>query len=171
VIKHLSNRRFNERGKMQKIIVILTLLLTPSSFQTANGQKHTSFVLPNSKLLRCKSSDCLQLWDPPQGDAVLPKQIRVDAKQGCIYGFTALYDKSYSVDEVASAIDERYGKWTLPNFKSPQMRLWRIESEKFAISLTVSGKQDEKRRFAEKGTIVVIYIAFGDASACSGQAE
>jgi hypothetical protein len=151
---------------MKKAVILLTLLLFPSPFQTAKGQKHTSFVLPSSKLLRCKSSDCLQLWDPPQGDAVLPKQIIVDTKQGCIYGFTALYDKSYSMNEVASAIDERYGKWTLPDFKNPH-RLWRIESEKFTISLAVAGKRDEKTGLAEKGTVVLIYVAFANgASPC-----
>ena len=86
--------------------------------------------------------------------------------QNCLYGMTALYDKSISLDDVRAAIDERYGKWALPGFEKSAMKLWRVEPEKFAIQLSVADKTDEQRNIADAGTKQAIYIAFGGKSAC-----
>jgi hypothetical protein len=80
---------------------------------------------------------------------------------------TALYDKSVSVDDVRTAINERYEKWALADFANSPVKLWRVEPEKFAIQLSVAGKEDEKRNIAETGTKRAIYIAFGGRSACN----
>ena len=78
-----------------------------------------------------------------------------------------LYDKSTALGDVRAAIDEQYGKWAVPDFKdSATMGLWRVESEKFAIQLSVAGKKDKKMNIAEAGTKQVIYLAFG--ARCTG---
>ena len=79
---------------------------------------------------------------------------------------TALYEKSASTDDLAAAIDQQYGQWTVPHFEKGLMRLWRVEPEKFSIQLVVLDKKDAKRRYAEAGTKQVIFIAFGGRSAC-----
>jgi hypothetical protein len=144
----------------------LTLLLAP--FQTAKEQNVGRLVLPNPNLLRCRSSACAQLWsENPDAGAVFPTQIRVDLDHNCIFGFTALYDKSVSMDAVEAAIDERYKKWALADFAKSRLRLWRVESEKLAIQLSTGDKKDEKRGFAPAGTKIVIYLPFGGRSACA----
>lgn len=125
-------------------------------------------MLPNPNLLRCRSSDCSQLWsDKADADAVFPKQIIVDVDYNCIYGFTALYDKSVSVDAIEAAIDDRYKRWALADFANPPLRLWRVESVKLAIQLSTADKKDEKRNAAEAGTKLVIFLPFGGRSACA----
>jgi len=86
--------------------------------------------------------------------------------QGCLYGLTALYEKSIPAEEVMAAIDARYEKSSLSNFANSSLRLWRIEPDKFAIQMSVADKADEKKHITEAGTTRVIYIAFGGASAC-----
>ncbi len=87
--------------------------------------------------------------------------------QNCLYGVTALYDKSVSVDDVKTAIDERYEKWAHADSANSPVKLWRVEPEKFAIQLSVAGKEDEKKNIGEAGTKQAIYIAFGGRSACN----
>jgi hypothetical protein len=91
----------------------------------------------------------------------------MDMNQDCLYGLTALYDKSVSIPDIELAIDERYSGSKNTDFDKSSLRLWRVESEKFAIQLGESNKKDEKRGVAEAGTKHVIYIAFGGRSACS----
>jgi hypothetical protein len=79
---------------------------------------------------------------------------------------TAIYDKSVSLETVRAAINESYGEWAYGDFSSTAMTLWRVTPEKFAIQLTAADKKDEKRNWAEAGSKVVIYIAFGGRSAC-----
>jgi len=153
---------------MKRVFATAALALVLAPFQTAKEQNGGHVVLPNPNLLRCRSSDCSRLWsDNPDADAVLPKQIRVDVDHNCVYGFTALYDKSVSVDAVEAAIDERYKKWALAEFANSPLRLWRVESEKLAIQLSTGDRKDEKRGFAEAGAKVVIFLPFGGRSACA----
>jgi hypothetical protein len=107
---------------MKRLIAAALLTLGLANYQIAQEEKSKRLVLPNPKLLRCKSSDCFQLWleTPAEGNAVFPNHLMIDMKQDCLYGMTALYDKSISVGEVKAAIDERYGKWVLADSaKSP----------------------------------------------------
>jgi hypothetical protein len=78
---------------------------------------------------------------------------------------TALYDKSIPLDDIKAAIDKRYGKWAVPEFANSPLKLWRVEPEKFAITLSTADKKDEKRNIAEAGTKQALYIAFGGKSA------
>jgi len=82
---------------------------------------------------------------------------------------TAVYDKEISADDLKKAIDERYEKWAVPGFEKSQLKLWRVEPEKFSIQLSVSDKNDEKKRFREAGTKQLIYITFGGLSACAAR--
>jgi hypothetical protein len=152
---------------MESVIAALVLLLGLGNFQAANEEK-SHVVVPSPKLLRCKSSDCFQLWlDKPEAHAVFPNQLLIDTNQDCVYGLTAYYDKSVSVHEIELAIDEHYSGSKNTAFEKTSIRLWRVESEKFAIQVSESNKKDEKRGVAEAGTKHVIYIAFGGRSACS----
>lgn len=157
---------------MKKVLVAVILALLALAHSRAANEEHGSrVVLPNAKLLRCKSSDCFQIWSSAENyaaaNAVFPKQVVIDANQGCIYGMTALYDKSIPTDAVRAAIDEHYGKWTQSEFANSSIKLWRVESEQFGIQLSVADKKDEKRNIAEAESKQVIYLAFGGRSACN----
>jgi hypothetical protein len=82
--------------------------------------------------------------------AVYPWQVSVDINQGAVIGLTALYDPSTPIDIIKASIDERYRKWALPEFKTGPMNIWRVEPERFVISLST----------ADNGMISVIYLAF-----------
>jgi hypothetical protein len=155
---------------MKKLIAAVVLMLGLAHCQTAKEEHSSRLVLPNPKLLRCTSSDCFQLWleKSVEANAVFPKQLIIDMNQSCLYGMTALYDKSVAVDDVKAAIDERYEKWARTDFANfPPIKLWRVESEKFVIQLGVASKEDEKKNIAEAGTKQAMYIAFGGRSACN----
>jgi hypothetical protein len=147
----------------------IVLLLALGYGQTPEGRTDNSIVLPNSKILRCKSADCSQVWSGrnESADAIFPKQVIFDINQGCVYGMTALYDKSVPLDEIKAAIDERYGKWAVSELTNAPVKAWRVEAEKFAIQLSIASKSDEKRVVAEAGTRQAIYLAFGGKSACT----
>ena|ERR1700732_1066489 len=104
---------------MKKILaaVVLTLGLAHGAATKGNGDR---IVLPNPKLLRCKSSDCDQVWltTTAQTNAIFPKQVSIDMNQSCLYGMTAIYDKTVPFNDIMAAIDERYGKWSVPEFAS-----------------------------------------------------
>src|SRR5882762_3715613 len=119
---------------MKRLIAAAVLMLSLAHCQTAKEEKSTRLALPNAKLLRCKSSDCFQLWleKSAETNAVFPKQLVIDMNQNCLYGMTATYDKSIPVEDVRAAIDERYGRWALPlDDPSGPVKLWRVEPEKF----------------------------------------
>jgi hypothetical protein len=155
-------------GGLERIFAAVVLMLGLAYGQTATEENGSHIVLPNPKLLRCKSSDCSQVWleKSAETNAVFPKQVSIDMNQSCLYGMTALYDKSIPLDDIKAAIDKRYGKWAVPEFANSQLKLWRVEPEKFAITLSTADKKDEKRNIAEAGTKQALYIAFGGKSAC-----
>ena len=154
---------------MKRLMAAVVLMLVLANVHTAQQEKNKRLVLPNPKLLRCQSADCSQLWleTPTEPSAIFPKQLSIDIRPNCLYGMTATYDKSVSLDDVKAAIDERYGKWALAEFANSPIKLWRVESEKFAIQLHVADKKDEKLNIADAGTKQAIYIAFGATTACN----
>lgn len=154
---------------MKRFFAAAVLMMVLANCQAAQHEKNKRLVLPNPKLLRCKTADCFQLWleTPAEPDAIFPKQMRVDMTQNCLYGMTAIYDKSVSLDDLKTAIDERYGKWALAQFANSPIKLWRVESEKFAIQLSAADKKDEKMNLGDAGTKQAIYIAFGGVTACN----
>ena len=153
--------------EMLRVIVATVLMLGLAHFQTAKEEK-SLVVLPNPKLLRCTSSNCSSLWlQERQANAVFPKQLLIDMNQDCVYGLEAFYDKSVSVHDIELAIDEHYSGSKNADLAKNSLRVWRVESEKFAIQLGEADKKDEKRNVAEAGTKQLIYISFGGKSACS----
>ena len=87
--------------------------------------------------------------------------------QDCLYALTAFYDKSVSLYDIEVAIDEHYSSSKLRDFDKSSLRLWRVESEKFAIQLSEADRRDKKMFGQEPGTKNVIYIAFGGRVACT----
>jgi hypothetical protein len=154
---------------MKRVLTAVVLMLGLACGQTATEENGNRIVLPNPKLLRCKSSDCSQMWleKSAETNAVYQRQVIIDMNQSCLYGMTALFDKSVPLDDIKAAIDGRYGKWAVPEFLNSPLKLWRVEPEKFAIQLSVATKKDEKRNIADAGTRQALYIAFGGKSACN----
>jgi hypothetical protein len=97
-------------------------------------------VLPNSKLIGCKASDCSLLWQdiPTDAAAIYPHNISIDIENGAVLGVEAHYDKSVSMGDIKASIDGHYGKSTyvIDNETSP-VKVWRVEPEKIAIQLAV----------------------------------
>jgi len=153
---------------MKKLLAVLLLTLSLPICQSAKEDR-AIIILPNLKLLRCKSAECYQLWSEQlaHANAVFPKQLIFDSDQGCPYGITAICEKSVVLDDLNAAIDDQYGKWKVSGFEKPQHRLWRVEPEKFAIQLAVLDKKAETRGLGEAGTSQVILLAFGGRSACA----
>jgi hypothetical protein len=153
---------------MMKLVAAMLLVFCFPVCPSAREDKKI-IVLPNPKLLPCKLEDCSQLWlgKNTAASAVFPKQLRIDSNQRCVYGMTPFYGRDISLDDLNSAIDERYGKWAVPGFEKPQHRLWRVEPEKFAIQLAVADKSDKKRAGIDPGTMILIFITFGGLSVCT----
>jgi hypothetical protein len=87
-------------------------------------------VLPSPQLIHCRSAECSQLWKKPRGDAAAyPAQVLTDVVHGEVVGLTAVYDKSVSIEELRSAIDELYPKDAIDG------AMWRVEAEQLVIQL------------------------------------
>jgi hypothetical protein len=162
------------------VVAIVTMGLT--SRGRIGDENGSRIVLPNSKLLGCRSSDCFQLWQDNPANAIYPRQVIIDifGNDSCPRGILALYEKSVSTDEIKAALDQRYGKWALADTATLPVKLWRVEPEKFAIQLAITHdrtkevKRDEAYAFAlsqaiertersnvaEGGMKQVIYLAF-----------
>src|SRR5260370_26876284 len=117
---------------MKRLIAAVVLILGLAHCQAAKEENSGSrLVLPNPKLLRCRCSDCFQLWldKSAEANAIFPKQMIIDMDQSCLYGMTALYDKSIPLRDVNAATDEGYGKLALPpKDEAPvSLKLWRSE--------------------------------------------
>jgi hypothetical protein len=165
-----------ESTPMKRIAVMALFILSLTSYGQTKERMGKRIVLPNPRLLRCQSSDCGQLWqDTPHGqNEIYPKQVVVDlfSQSPCPLGVMAYYDKSVSMDDLKSAIDERYGKWAFANNNTAPVKLWRVQSEKFSIQLSDMDKRIAKLAKLsgdreEIGTKTVIYMAFQPPHDCS----
>lgn len=167
---------------MHRIIAAIVVTMSLASFGRSENESARHIVLPNSKLLGCRSSGCAQLWQDAGANGIYPRQVTVDifGSDSCPRGVLALYEKSVSVNEVQAAVDQRYGRWALPGNANSPVKLWRVEPEKFAIQLAVTEdrtaeiKPDEalgyalglafgygeRSNVAEAGMKQLIYIAF-----------
>ena len=168
---------------MKKVIVALILTISFVSYGRVAPENDRHIVLPNPKLLGCRASACSQLWpEDASPNAVYPRQVIVDifGDAPCTLGLAALYEKSVSMEDLKAEIDKQYGQWALPDNATLPVKLWRVEPEKFAIQLAVTGVQrmkatreersaaamaqaiDPRKRsnVTEGGMAQVIYIAF-----------
>jgi hypothetical protein len=169
---------------MKRILAVLLAAITTISFApraTFEPESGGHIVLPNEKLMSCKSSSCSQLFSEGGPNDIYPRQVNVDffggaGSESCLRGVTAVYEKSVPIEDLKSAIDQRYGKWGYAN--SP--KLWRVEPQKFAIQLGVTedrpkgATRDQTRAqalgqafgYGDRGNVTdvgmpeVIYIAF-----------
>jgi hypothetical protein len=130
-------RRFNFHRFIAAVLVTLGLACPVS----AADKLAQHIILPDPKLIGCKASACSQVMPDPIADshAVYPWKVLVDINEGSIIGLIALYDQSTSIDVIKASIDDRYDKWTVPDFKTGPMMIWRVEPERFVISLTRYG--------------------------------
>jgi hypothetical protein len=126
---NLNRKRRSHRGRNENILRRSGLILGLAYGQTATEKNGSRIVLPNPKLLRCKSFDCYQVWleKSAETNAEFPKQVSIDMNHSCLYGMTALYDKSIPLDDIRAAIDERYRKWAVPEFVNSSIKIWRVE--------------------------------------------
>jgi hypothetical protein len=96
-------------------------------------------ILPDPKLLRCSTSSCPSvLPDGKDPRVVYPWQVSLDYNHGSVIGLTALYDDPSSVDDVRTAVNQRYGKFAFDSNGKTPVNLWRVEPEKLAISLSTN---------------------------------
>ncbi len=96
---------------MKRLIAAVVSILGLAHCQAPKEENSGSrLVLPNPKLLRCRSSDCFQLWldKSAEANSIFPKQMIIDMDQSCLYGMIVLYDKSIPLSDVKAAIE-----WTL----------------------------------------------------------
>ena len=129
--------------------IVLAMMVTVSLMPRSTA-KHTNdgrVVLPNSKLVGCKASDCSQLWQdmPTDGAAIYPHNSSIDIENGAVLGIVAHYEKSLSIGQIKSSIDDHYGKSTyvIDNETSP-VKVWKYEPERIAIQL--SEEDDGKKQ-------------------------
>ena len=157
----LSNLLWNHptRGTLAIILLIAITSLAICPFGVAQNHRH--IVLPDFKLAGSSAPDISQIWQHPKPDdprAIYPKQISIDIDNNVVQGLTAIYDKSISIGDLQLAINEHYGNFVLENLRVPPMQVWRVEPEKFVISLSE----------AEDGMKQVIYLKFSPVSVRPG---
>jgi hypothetical protein len=122
------------------VAVLLTLVLAYGAATEENGIR---VVLPNPKLLRCNPSDCDQVWlKNSTNRRCVPEASQHRHESKLPHGMTAIYDKSVPFDDIRTAIDERYGKWAVPQLSSSPLKMRRVVPEKFAIQLSVVSKKE-----------------------------
>jgi hypothetical protein len=115
-----------------RVLVAAGLLATWCS--VGQVRKTRNVVLPNPRLIHCRSGECSQLWkeESSRGGSVLPAQILLDTVNGEIVGLTSVYEKSVSTEEIRAAIEAVYGKSVL---QSDTGGVWRFEREQLVIQL------------------------------------
>jgi len=128
-----------------RLIAVGCLLVTLCVDAQVGGSPR-GVVLPSPQLIHCRSVECSQLWNKNGGPALYPAQVLTDVVNGEVVGLTAVYDKSVSMEELRSAIDELYPNAAIHGLTG----LWRVEAEQIAIQL--SSRKD--------GTKQLVYLKF-----------
>jgi len=150
-------------------VAIAMAALAFGSFRRAGHTAGTNIVLPNSRLLGCRSSACSQLWQgtPSGKNAIFPRQVIVDVfgDESCPRGIVALYDKSVSMENLEASIDELYGRWGHTDNETLPVKLWRVEPQQFAIQLAVAkGEKDVITRDQALAEAFGRSMGYGDRS-------
>ncbi len=127
-------------GNAHRVIAVVGCLLISLCADAQVGGGTRKIVLPNPRLIHCRSVDCSQLWKQDSGDGggIYPAQILTDVVDGEIVGLTAVYDKSVSTPELQAAFDALYSK--AKTVQGNKGSVWRVEPEQLAIQL--SGRDD-----------------------------
>ena len=146
---------------MRRIVAIAVLILGLTTCRPFEAQNARDIVLPDFKLAGSNVANLSQIWldrRQPDTSAIYPKQVSIDMEDGVVQGLTAIYDQSVSVDQIQAEISKRYGKFAMARFEKLPIMLWRVEPEKFAISLSV----------ADDGMKQLIYLKFAAKSVRAG---
>ena len=81
--------------------------------EPSRGAGQSRVVLPNAELLHCRFGECAQMWSPADAKpgTITPWRVTIErlGSDPCPNGIVALYDKNASLEELASAVTERYG--------------------------------------------------------------
>jgi hypothetical protein len=133
-------------------VVLLATMATTMSCPKGLYADKGEVVLPNARLLGCKSAECLQFWQriPSGGDAVYPRNVAIEIDGSSISGIVALYDKSTPMDDIRATIDKFYGQWAAASNGTTPVKLWRCTPHGFAIQLSTD----------DTGMQQVVYRAF-----------
>lgn len=134
------------------VVAVLCLLESCATVLAVDSARR--IVFPNPQLIHCHLAECSQLWRPDSvrdARAVYPSQIMTDLVNGEVVGLTAVYDKAVTADELQAAIKTLYGKAT---FHSDSITTWRVEQERFSISVF----------YGTDGSVEVTYLKFGTRS-------
>jgi hypothetical protein len=145
-------------GNAHRAIAAVGCLLVSLCGGAQVGGKTRKIVLPNPRLIHCRSVDCSQLWKQDSGDGgvVYPAQILTDVADGEIVGITAVYDKSVSTQELQAAVDALYSKSKA--VQGSKLFIWRVEPEQLAIQL--SGRDDGAKQLT-----YLKFVKFGELCA------
>ena len=146
---------------MRRIVALTVMILGLTTCRQFEAQNARDIVLPDFKLAGSSVSGLSRIWQDRQSsdaDAIYPKAVSIDMDSNVVQGLTAIYDKSVSINEIQAAINKRYGKFAMARFEMPPVMLWRIEPEKFAISLSE----------ADDGMKQLIYLKFDAKSVRPG---
>ena len=130
--------------------VFVAALLTSLMLGVGAGNQEKTdrkIVLVDPGLIGSCPGQCSQLWQEnvPTADKTYPVQVILDISQerGCLYGITALYDKSVPVRDIKAELDQRYGSFAKPGSPTSPVKLWRVEPERIAIQLAVVDEDKE----------------------------
>jgi len=88
-------------GNAYRVIAVVGCLLASLCAGAQVGES-THKLLPNPRLIHCRSMDCSQLWKQDSGDGrtLYPSQVLTDFVDGEVVALTAVYDKSVSTQEL-----------------------------------------------------------------------
>jgi len=128
-----------EQCKIIKALQIIIVIFLVSISFAKEAEKVV--VLPNPKIVGKKiqllnTSLLMTLTDNSAKNIIYPFEIVVDIEDGKVTAIKASYNNSLGLEEVVSEINKLYKKWALKGFENTNMRLWRVEPYKFAISVS-----------------------------------
>ena len=141
-------------GTTFRVIAVVGCLLASLCAGAQVGDSARKIVLPNPRLIHCRSVDCSQLWKQDSGDGrtAYPSQVLTDFVDGEVVALTAVYDKSVSTQELRTAIDTLYAKSKV--VQGSKLFVWRVEPGRMAVQLAER----------EDGAKQVAYLKFGTNS-------
>ena len=120
------------------LLIWVLLLITNATWA------EMTILLPNPKIVghRIKSFNVSQLILEESNiqqnkQIIYPVQLVIDIENdGKITAIKAVYTNLKLFKKIEDKINKIYKKWLLKEFMNTNMRLWRVESDRFAISLT-----------------------------------
>ncbi len=125
-----------------KIIKVLQIIIVIFLVSTSFAKEFEEVVvLPNPEIIgkRVQSLNTSHLIIAKNNSGkkmIYPFEIVLDIEDGKITALKASYNSSLGLEKVESEINKLYKKWALKGFEDTNMRLWRIEPYKFAISVS-----------------------------------